>query len=238
MMQKQISSSVRSTQQGVHPRLAERVRRHMETEWLRAPHRPTIEAFTAITRELPNTGQKIVLDSGCGSGESTRLIGTRYPDCLVIGIDKSAARLDRVSAGSFPFREGNVVWLRAELASFWQLAWRAGWQLHRHFLLYPNPWPKPGQLSRRWHAHPVFPILLKLGGRLEMRCNWEIYAEEFVAAVRIASGFNAGIGPAVNSDISTPFERKYRNSGHHIYSVQLPDLSGAVSTRFPEPPAT
>jgi tRNA G46 methylase TrmB len=210
----------------------------METEWLRAPHRPTIEAFTAITQDLPGTGQKIVLDSGCGSGESTRLIGARYPDCLVIGIDKSAARLRKVTTASFPYREGNVVWLRAELASFWQLALRAGWQLHRHFLLYPNPWPKPGQLSRRWHAHPVFPILLQLGGRLEMRCNWEIYAEEFVAGVRIASGFKAVIGPTGDCAITTPFERKYRNSGHRTYSVRLPDLSGAVSTRFPRSPTT
>jgi len=233
MMQSNLSSIVRSTQTAPHPRLAARVLRHLQYEWLHAPQQPTVEAFEAIARDFSCTGQKIVLDSGCGNGESTRLIGACYPDCLVIGIDKSAARLGTVSAAYFPTREGHVSWLRAELASFWPLALKAGWHLHRHFLLYPNPWPKPGQLMRRWHAHPVFPTLLRLGGRLEMRCNWDIYAREFAAAIRIASGFEAGIEQSMDSAITTPFERKYMRSGHCLFSVQAPDLSAALSTRFP-----
>ena len=125
-----------------------------------------------------------MLDSGCGTGASTRALARAHPDCLVIGVDKSVARLGRTGASAFPHREGNAVWLRAELSSFWRLALQAGWALERHYLLYPNPWPKPGQLQRRWHGHPVFPELLRLGGRLELRCNWEIYALEFAAAHR------------------------------------------------------
>jgi tRNA (guanine-N7-)-methyltransferase len=230
MMQSNLSAPVHSTQTAPHPRLAEFVQRHLQTEWHQAPRQPTVEAFEAVNREVSDTGQKLVLDSGCGNGESTRLIGRRYPDCLVIGIDKSAARLKRVSTGTFPHREANVIWLRAELASFWQLAVQAGWQLHRHFLLYPNPWPKPGQLMRRWHAHPVFPTMLKLGGRLEMRCNWEIYAMEFAAAIRMASGVEAVVEP-VDSDVTTPFERKYRNSGHGLYTVRTPEIGAAISSR-------
>jgi tRNA G46 methylase TrmB len=188
-----------------------------------------VDAFEALTRQIPIEGQKIVLDSGCGNGDSTRLIGACYPDCLVIGVDKSVARLQKVTAGLFPHREGNVVWLRAELASFWQLAFQAGWKLHRHFLLYPNPWPKPGQLMRRWHGHPVFPTLLRLGGCLEMRCNWEIYAREFGAAVKIASGYEPQITRLTDSAVTTPFERKYRNSGHSLFSVQVPDLSESLA---------
>ena len=231
-MQSNLSSIVRSTQTAPHPRLAARVQRHLQNEWLHAPQQPTVEAFEAIARDFSCTGQKIVLDSGCGNGESTRLIGACYPDCLVIGIDKSAARLEKVSAGYFPYREGNVIWLRAELASFWQLALKAGWRLHRHFLLYPNPWPKPGQLMRRWHAHPVFPTLLRLGGRLEMRCNWEIYAREFAVAIKMASGFDAQIQQLTDSGITTPFERKYRNSGHNLYSVKIPDVSSVVERDY------
>jgi tRNA (guanine-N7-)-methyltransferase len=226
MMQSNLSAPVHSTQTAPHPRLAEFVQRHLQTEWRQVPRQPTVAAFEAVNREVSDTGQKLVLDSGCGNGESTRLIGRRYPDCLVIGIDKSAARLKRVSTGTFPHREANVIWLRAELAGFWQLAVQAGWQLHRHFLLYPNPWPKPGQLMRRWHAHPVFPTMLRLGGRLEMRCNWEIYAMEFAAAIRMASGVEAAVEP-VDSDVTTPFERKYRNSGHPLYMVRVTD-SGAA----------
>ena len=141
------------------------------------------------------------------------------PDCLVVGVDKSSARLARSGAESFPHREGNAVWLRAELTTFWRLALQAGWRLHHHYILYPSPWPKPGQLQRRWHAHPVFPDLLRLGGRLEMRCNWEPYALEFATAVNRVLGTNTIPGTVAKLPVLSPFERKYRNSGHRIYSV-------------------
>ena len=104
----------------------------------------------------------------------------------------------------------------AELASFWRLALAAGWQLERHYLFYPNPWPKPGQLQRRWHAHPVFPDLLRLGGRLEMRCNWELYAEEFAFAVNRLAGTKIEPVRLREPDPVSAFERKYHDSGHGL----------------------
>ena len=224
MMQKNHSSPVRSRQTTVHPRLAEQVRRHLQTDWQQLPQQPTIDAFYALNRMEVFSEQKIILDSGCGTGSSTRLIAAEHPDCLVIGIDKSAARLAKATAGVFPFRQGNLIYLRAELASFWQLAGSSAWKLHRHFLLYPNPWPKPGQLKRRWHAHPVFPTLLKLGGCLEMRCNWEIYAEEFAQAFTIATGLDAQVEQFVQSPITSAFERKYTNSGLPLFTVRTPEI--------------
>jgi len=189
-------------------------------------------AFRALERMIPDPDSTAaagwVLDSGCGTGESTRSIARALPDCLVIGVDKSEARLARTGASSFPHREGNVIWLRAELATFWRLALRAGWRLRHHFLLYPNPWPKPGQLRRRWHAHPVFPDLLRLGGRLELRCNWEIYAQEFAAATNQLLGTCVRPRPLAGSAVTTPFERKYRVSGHPLYSVSVSCDAAAV----------
>lgn len=170
----------------------------------------------------------MVLDSGCGTGESTRLIARSMPDCLVVGVDKSMSRLSRIGVESFPHREGNAVWLRAELTTFWRLALEAGWRLHHHYLLYPNPWPKPGQLRRRWHAHPVFPAMLRLGGRLEMRCNWEIYALEFATAVNRMLGTDVTPAAPAASTLSSPFERKYASSGHRLYSVVVSCDSNGV----------
>lgn len=185
-------------------------------------HVPSIQAFEALCGSGIVAGRKkIVLDSGCGTGESTRQMARALPDCLVLGVDKSIARLSRLGAESFPHREGNAVWIRADLTTFWRLALKAGWRLDRHFLLYPNPWPKAGQLRRRWHAHPVFPDLLRLGGQLEMRCNWEIYAEEFAAAVNRLLGTDVKPVEVAESPISSPFERKYRRSGHRLYSVAV-----------------
>ena len=222
------SRPVRSAQQEVHPRLAAVVGAHLQNAWRAPLHPPTVAAFDALQAFLANESQGLVLDSGCGTGESTRLIARAWPDCMVIGIDKSVARLAKGGMTKFPHREGNAVWLRAELATFWRLAQSAGWRLRRHFLLYPNPWPKPGQLLRRWHAHPVFPALLGLGGELEMRCNWEIYALEFAAAANQVLGTDVRPRPPSGSEITSPFERKYRASGHPLYSVSRSCDGGAV----------
>jgi tRNA G46 methylase TrmB len=164
-------------------------------------------------------GRPLILDSGCGTGQSTLSIAAAYPDALVIGIDQSAKRLQRTGASSFPFQQGNAIWIRAELASFWWLVNRAGWSLSRHYLLYPNPWPKPSQLRRRWHGHPVFPTLLALGGVLELRCNWEIYAQEFALALREASGISVTVNSLQTDALSSPFEEKYRNSGLALFRL-------------------
>jgi tRNA G46 methylase TrmB len=232
------SREVKSRQKGVHPRLDSLLTRHLGSAWSQPLHAPSVEAFRALEGMLDHRREKVILDSGCGTGESTRLMAEAMPDCIVVGVDKSSARLGRTGATSFPHREGNAIWLRAELAAFWRLALTAGWRLQRHYLLFPNPWPKPGALQRRWHAHPVFPDMLRLGGRLEMRCNWEPYAVEFAAAAnrllgvnvrpRLLAGQAAGSKAAARDPCLSPFERKYRNSGHRIYSVVVSCDSSAV----------
>jgi len=222
------SSAVRSAQQGVHPHLAEVLDTHLHSPWRAPLHAPSVAAFEALQLLIGSERQRLVLDSGCGTGESTRLIAGAFPDCLVIGVDKSLARLSRGGGAALPRREGNTVWVRAELVTFWRLARSAGWRLERHFLLYPNPWPKAGQLRRRWHAHPVFPDLIRLGGQLEMRCNWEIYALEFAAAVNRVLGTDIRPGQHGESAVTSPFERKYRASGHELYSVSVSCEAGAV----------
>jgi tRNA G46 methylase TrmB len=202
--------------------------RHLSSQWAQPLHEPSVKAFRELESMVNGRDEKIVLDSGCGTGESTRLIAKTLPDCIVVGVDKSLKRLGRTGAGVFPHREDNAVWLRAELTTFWRLALSAGWRLHRHYILYPNPWPKPGALQRRWHAHPVFPQLLSLGGRLEMRCNWELYALEFATAVNRALGVYVRPGQPEEWPVMSPFERKYRNSGQQVYSVVVSCVSGAV----------
>jgi tRNA G46 methylase TrmB len=228
------SPAVSSRQRGVHPRLGAVVDAHRARPWRAPLHRPSVAAFAALERELGGAVTRLVLDSGCGTGASTRQIARAFPDCRVIGVDKSIERLRRGGIDRSPHREGNVLWLRADLATFWRLAVAAGWRLQRHYLLYPNPWPKPAQLRRRWHAHPVFPELLQLGGRLELRCNWDVYALEFAFAANRVLGTQAQPAaldePAAAGEqaISSPFERKYRASGHRLYSLEVSCDAGAV----------
>lgn len=219
--QSNFSAPVRSVQLEPHPQLERVVRRHCLHDWRVRPHQPTVAAFDQLQALLEGSPPRpLILDSGCGTGESTQLIGTVYPDSWVIGIDQSSKRLEKTGAMQFPHVQGNVIWIRAELASFWWLAHQAGWQLAGHYILYPNPWPKPAQLRRRWHGHPVFPTLLSLGGKLEVRTNWEVYAQEFAAAIEMAAHVTVHMDVPGGRVVTTPFERKYRDSGLSLFRVR------------------
>lgn len=73
------------------------------------------------------------------------------PHCDVIGIDKSASRLERTVAyrrhSGLVHALPNALLLRADLVDFWTLCLQNGVLLEHHFLLYPNPYPKPKHLK-------------------------------------------------------------------------------------------
>ena len=220
------SAPVLSRQTGPHKRLAERLRRHAGRPYLQPLHRPTVQLFESLMQVLEDhAGQPLILDSGCGNGLAATVLAGRNPGALVLGIDKSAHRLRGRSLVGGLSIDGNCVWMRAELATFWRLLESHRIRLAKHYLLYPNPWPKPGQLLRRWHAHPVFPTMLRLGGTLEMRTNWQVYASEFALAIAQLSGQPVSVEPLPAGQPLSQFERKYLHSGHALYRVRLSDLS-------------
>jgi len=218
------SQPIRSRQAGPHPRLREIVTRHLDAGYRRRPGESGRRAFAGVAERLA-TGS-FVLDAGCGTGASTFVLARRDPSVVVLGVDKSATRLaigqHEIDAGSAP---GNAILLRCELVDFWQLAAAAGLRCERQYLLYPNPWPKPDQVLRRWHAHPVLPSLLALGGAIELRTNWRVYADEFAEALRLA-GRESRLEEFVANDPLTPFERKYAASGHALWRCVVDDPAG------------
>jgi tRNA G46 methylase TrmB len=206
----------------------------------------------------------LLLDSGCGTGRSTRQLAAERPECLVLGIDRSLNRLARGAnahrtvatrpqlrrvvdddAGELVCAVGaNALLVRADLPAFWRLCDEAGWRLEGHRLLFPNPSPKAAQLCRRWHGHPSFPLLLRLGGEIELRSNWRGYLEEMLAATHalaalaaegdepacVAAARAARASPAVASyaprapfasHATSEFEQKYAEAGLPLYRLTL-----------------
>ncbi len=204
-----------TSQTGLHERLDEVVRRHLDSTWRQPLRAHSVQAFEAVLPRLQSTAS-LVLDSGCGTGESTARLAGRHRESLVVGVDKSAARLERA-----PELPANALLVRAELADIWRLLLREGLHPFRHFLLYPNPWPKPDHLKRRWHAHPVFPQLLALGGRLELRSNFELYVREFMRALVLAGVVDAEVVSLEIDEPISPFERKYADSGHRLWKLTV-----------------
>lgn len=215
------SRTVGSAQTGPHDKLAELVSRHRDAAFRKPLAAYSAAAFDAAIAAWRSAGAApLIIDAGCGVGESTLRLAAQYPDHFVIGIDQSESRIVRGKDwwdGEWP---ENFVWVRADLVDFWRQLHDAGIRPARHYILYPNPWPKIGQLSRRWHAHAVFPTVVALGGVLECRSNWDIYIEEFALAVEWLSGVAAHIEAWVPEDgaaTMTPFERKYLASGHTLH---------------------
>ncbi len=210
------SRTVTSNQSGAHPDCARLARLHTRHPYRRplAPVRrndiAVLEARIAAA-DLP-----VVLDSGCGTGVSTHALARARPDRSVIGIDRSDHRLTRARRLE-PC--ANLAFLRADCVDVWRIAARDAWPVSDHCLFYPNPWPKAKHVRRRWHAHPVFPALVALGGRLELRSNWAIYVREFALALR-ALGVEDVTAAAFEPDAPcSAFERKYHASGHVLYRL-------------------
>jgi len=93
----------------------------------------------------------------------------------------------------------NVLLVRADLIDFWfcylqHLSSSSSYThnntllpIVKHYLLYPNPYPKLSRIKHRWYAHSSFPILLQLGGDLIIRSNWKVYLDEFYTSIVDAS---------------------------------------------------
>ena len=169
-----------------------------------------MRAYEALRDKLQL--QPLIVDSFCGTGHSSARLAQQYPDHLVLGIDKSAQRLARHPDSS----SGNYLLLQADCEDIWQLLVRDKLLPQRHYLLYPNPWPKAKHLQRRVHGHGSFPLLLQLGGAITLRSNWQLYVEEFGLAMHLA-GCRGSISMVGADPALTLFEQKYRDSGHSLW---------------------
>ncbi|WP_394173450.1 tRNA (guanine(46)-N(7))-methyltransferase TrmB [Thalassotalea litorea] len=212
------SKAIVTNQDGLNEHLDDVVKKHLSHEFLKPISTHTMDAFAQVHEKVINFSGNIILDSCCGVGQSTRILARRYPDALVIGVDKSLHRIQRnVQDANEP---DNFVLVRADLNDFYRLVVDNHWQVAQHFLLYPNPWPKAKHLQRRWHGSSVFPYILKISNSLILRSNWLLYLQEFQRAAELA-GKTGTIGQVDDVEPLTPFEAKYRASGQSCWQLKF-----------------
>lgn len=209
------SREITTNQVGLNEHLDAVVLKHL-THPFRKPYRQhTVAAFAEMQKIVAADPRPIIFDSCCGVGESTAKIALLHADCLVFGMDKSADRLERNEQHLYEHRQNNgqgYYLFQVDLNDLWRLAVEAGWKLKKHYILYPNPWPKSKHLQRRWHGAAVFPSILQLGGEIELRSNWPVYLQEFQRALELAE-ITSEFREYSAEDAITPFERKYWASG-------------------------
>jgi tRNA (guanine-N7-)-methyltransferase len=209
------SRPVSSNQSHTHAKLPALVRRYLSHASQKPIAAHNQKAFEVLRSQLQENPRPLVLDSFCGTGHSTLALALRYPEHLVIGVDKSAHRLAKSPEGC----AANILLLQAECEDIWRLLLKEKLRVEHHYLLYPNPWPKSAQLQRRIHGNSGFSSLLALGGNIELRSNWQIYVEEFGLAMFLAGHTGRVIKIQPNKPL-TLFERKYQASGHDLWAYR------------------
>jgi tRNA G46 methylase TrmB len=209
--------AITTNQLDINLKLESLVLKYKTSENLRPVSEHTRIAFEQTSKWLAGRDQSLIFDSCCGVGESTAKIASAYPESIVIGLDKSAVRLNKHLY--YAEEQQNYLVVRADVNDFWRLARQAGWSLHKHFLLYPNPYPKSAQVQKRWHACPAMPELVMLGGNFQVRSNWQLYLREFQLALNLYDKQSQLSKTIQNNPITTPFERKYKASGQICWQL-------------------
>ena len=212
------SREVLSNQQGIHDKLDELVARYRKSENKRPISDHTRQTFNDVCAWLDGWQGEVILDSCCGVGESTANLAARFPDARIVGIDKSALRGGKHE--HYQSENQNYAVFRADVNDFWRLAGETEWNIVRHFLLYPNPYPKSAQIQKRWYASAAMVDLMALTPNIEVRSNWLLYLLEFGRAAA-QYGLSSDVGEITGDDHMTPFERKYRGSGQTCWQLNV-----------------
>ncbi|QDP00122.1 tRNA (guanine(46)-N(7))-methyltransferase TrmB [Thalassotalea sp. PS06] len=215
------SKAIVTNQDGLNEHLDEVVNKHLSHPFLKPISDHTQQAFDKINQQIAAFSGPVILDSCCGVGQSTRILARRYPEALVIGVDKSLNRIERNVEDEH--ETDNFRLIRADLNDFYRLVVQHQWPIREHFLLYPNPWPKAKHLQRRWHGSSVFPYILQIGKSLTLRSNWLIYLQEFQRAAELA-GKSGNISQINDEQPLTPFEAKYQASGQLCWQLKFAQL--------------
>ena len=218
------SKPIVSNQPDIHEKLGQIVEKHLAHPSQKPYQQHTLDAFNQVNERVKAHQGELILDSCCGVGQSTRLLAKRNPHALVIGVDKSAHRIERnaeqLAENTATEDIHNFVMVRADLNDFYRLVVKANWPIKKHYILYPNPWPKAKHIQRRWHGSAVFPQLIVIGDEIILRSNWKLYLREFQFAAAI-TGKKGEIQQVNDQQPLTPFEAKYQASGQQCWQLTI-----------------
>lgn len=212
------SKEVTSNQDGIHRKLLTLVKKHCNSEYQKPYQKHNLQAFELFCQRVEKDAPRgLILDSCCGTAMSSIQLAKSNPDYLVVGIDQSYHRLNK--EGVENLKPDNCLLLRANCEDFWRLCVENKIDFVKHYVLYPNPWPKSAHLKRRWHGSPAFTSLNRLAPETELRSNWLLYLEEFSLAWKTLTEREFLVNEFEMSSPLTLFEKKYAASGQKLYQL-------------------
>lgn len=166
----------------------------------------------------------VVLEIGCGMGETTAEIAAAHPAIDFIAVEVHApgvgSLLNRITA----LRLGNLRIIRHDAVEVVESMIAPG-SLSGVHVYFPDPWPKKRHHKRRL-MKPTFVHALALrllsGGYLHAATDWEDYAQEMLAALAaepLLANTADGFAPRPAWRPQTKFEARGLQLGHRVFDL-------------------
>jgi tRNA (guanine-N7-)-methyltransferase len=184
------------------------------------------ESIPKPPQDLPWTdwpSGPVLIDIGCGAGESSLLLAQKHPQWTVLGIERTKNRFEVFEKARREAALSNLFALRADAVP-WITHNVPPKSVDHYSLLYPNPYPKAEQANQRWHRSSFMERLLetlKDGGSLTIATNISTYIQEAHEYLVSYWGMELVSIRMLESTIEhrTPFERKYLERGEICWEL-------------------
>jgi len=180
----------------------------------------------------------VVLEIGCGMGETTAAIAQAHPAVDFVGVEVHAPGVGALLKRIGELDLTNVRVIRHDAVEVVEHMIAPGSLAGVH-VYFPDPWPKKRHHKRRLLKGAFVHALaqrLAPGGYLHAATDWEDYAQEMLAtfaAEPLLANTAEGFAPRPAWRPLTKFERRGVALGHTVFDLLFRRIQG--QTLLPEP---
>jgi tRNA (guanine-N7-)-methyltransferase len=184
------------------------------------PHAAAPIDFTAVFgRQAP-----VILEIGCGMGETTAAIAAAHPQNDYIGIEVHTPGVGSLLKEIATRELTNLRVVQHDAVEVVRDMIPAGSLAGIH-VFFPDPWPKKRQQKRRLIQPPFVALLasrLAPGGYLHCATDWEEYAQQMLAVLAaepLLENTARDFAPRPEYRPQTKFETRGLRLGHGVWDV-------------------
>lgn len=187
--------------------------------WSLEPEGEPLDPLAVFGRKAP-----LVLEIGCGMGDSTRIQAARDPDSDVIAVDVHTRGVATLLRAIERDALTNVRVVLGDAVALVEQRLVPG-SLSGVRIFFPDPWPKVRHQKRRLVQGPFVALLaerLAPGGFIHLATDVPDYGEQMLTVVdaepELENPFE-GFAPRMQHRPVTKYERRARRLGHPILEV-------------------
>jgi tRNA (guanine-N7-)-methyltransferase len=189
----------------------------LSRRWSLQPTGPLIDAAAVFGRAAP-----LVLDIGCGRGDSTRVQALAEPETDVIALDVHTRGIATLLRGIDSDDLQNVRVVLGDAVGFVEQR-VADASVSGARIYFPDPWPKVRHSKRRLVQPPFVALLaarLRPGAFLHLATDDMAYAAQMHEVLEAAASFD--LADRLPDDVRRPvtkYERRARRLGHQVVDL-------------------